>query len=71
VLFHATVVLLQSIVEIRVSLMENVIAQDLVGRMWGKNGAHPWSLAQEQNRPSGVLAEKVLGGLHISLLAQP
>jgi hypothetical protein len=69
-LFDATVVLLQSSVEILVLSMENVIAKDLADRTWVRTvpiGGHSlWSMT---GRLEGLL-EKALGGVHISLLTE-
>jgi hypothetical protein len=67
-LLDATVVLLQSIVEIAIGPVEHVTAQGLADRSWigvMAIGRHPlWGMT---NDIDGLL-EKALGRLHISLL---
>jgi len=69
-LLHATVVLLQSIVEILITSMENVIATDLADRTWVRTvPIRDHALWSMTDRLKGLL-EKALGGVPISLLTE-
>ena len=69
-LLHATVVLLQSLGEIMITSMENVIAKDLADRTWVRTvPIRDHALWSMTDRLKGLL-EKALGGVPISLLTE-
>ena len=69
-LLHATVVLLQSLGELLIPSMENVIATDLADRMWVSTvPIRDHALWSMTDRLKGLL-EKALGGVPISLLTE-
>ena len=69
-LLHATVVLLQSMGEIMITSMENVIAKDLADRTWGRTvPIRDHALWSMTDRLKGLL-EEALGGVHSSLLTE-
>ena len=69
-LLHATVVLLQSLGELLIPSMENVIATDLADRMWVSTvPIRDHALWSMTDRLKGLL-EEALGGVPISLLTE-